>query len=145
MTNEDVLKHQLDRALEENYMLREQLAQIKKQLVTEDWWPWAKVVGITPAQEQILRALYKLKDGVVTIDRLMVVQGLHRPEAELTSPTTTAVQISRLRRLIPPDSILNVWGRGYTLSPAGRAWIDHMCGKLEERTDVTREQVSAHV
>jgi hypothetical protein len=111
---------------DENEMLREELRQAQDALVGDD--PWLFLImklRIPRKQELLLRALYKRQ----FVSHAMMRTVLELPGARgfgrvvENSYCRDHAVLTGARKLMPPGSILNLPGRGYYLSPAGREWL----------------------
>lgn len=106
---------------EENDRVREMLAQAHAAIKEADamlptWWK------LTPQQEQMMRCL--IRRPVATKEMIYISMYSDRAEADWGDPKIIDVQICKIKKVLPPDIIEGVWGRGYKLSINGRKWVN---------------------
>lgn len=115
-----MLRGELDRVKDENDMLRQRIAEFFG-LDT----PWPKdVLGfrLTPIEEKFLRVLAKRDFG----SKEMLYSAIYDDrvfDEDLPDPKIIDVKICHLRKKLPSDAIETIWGRGYRLTDAGKAWL----------------------
>lgn len=111
----------------ENDELREYNRQLADTLFDlESEWP--KIDGVTGQMEAFLRCLYKRKpDEIATREALyhLCLRTYGRDPHE----KIIDVVICKLRKVMPKDSIVTFWGRGFMLTPTGRSWIKTLIQK----------------
>lgn len=88
--------------------------------------------GLSPACARIVLALYSRRGRVVsrfTLDDLL--PNVHGHERESTS--IVGVLICRIRKLLPEGGLETLWGKGYSLTPGGMAWVADKLPAAAER------------
>jgi DNA-binding response OmpR family regulator len=120
------LREQVKNLTEERDFLTEKLAYVEGALLgTSDAWLLAgERLRMTPHQVRIIRCLLKRHNReVATKEAIHTAMYLDRPD-DWPDPKVLDVQVCKMRRILPPDTIETVWGRGYRLSDAGREWLE---------------------
>ena len=82
--------------------------------------PWPRSLNLTPSEEKLLRILYKRE--FLTKEQAYGSFYWDRADGGPDSKILD-VHICHIRAKLPPESIETIWGRGYRLTDAGRAWL----------------------
>lgn len=108
------LRKELDELREYNRQLADAL------FGCEERFP--RLPGMTGQMIEFVRCLYKRPKNEIATKEVLWMLTEHltgsRPEIKIVD-----VVICKLRRVMPPDSIRTIWGRGYSLTESGRAWV----------------------
>lgn len=103
-------------------VLEEQIAYLKHELgQVADLNVSARLherFGLTPQGAAILQVLHQ-SGRVINALRLAELMGSHSDCENIVS-----VQVSRVRKKVGRDAVTTVWGRGYSIGPAGSAAVE---------------------
>jgi len=114
----------------ENSLLHEQLRIALEALRGTDDWLWPRRHHIGGQMELILRCLYKHYPNICSHEMLYLSMYVDRLDQDWPESRILQVQMCKLRHCLPnPDFIITAWGRGYHLSPEGKAWIEEQLRK----------------
>jgi hypothetical protein len=118
--------------------LREVLEQYRGAMIelSPDWPPFE---DIPPQCDMYLRMLYRHKGIVVTKEAMYTVMYSERHEHNTPEVKIIEVQICKLRKYMPPNSIETVWGRGYILTDIGYNWVKDRIKAYQEKIRPQRE------
>ena len=87
-------------------------------LADERFWRIRKVFGLTEQPAGVLLALYDA--GGKPVSRAWLSDNrIHRKKRDLTNDRSVDVVVCHCRKKLPPNSIDNVWGRGFALTSKG--------------------------
>lgn len=120
-----------DRLLEYNRQLHGALVELSPN--------WPSFDGMPPQCEQYLRMLYKHKGVVVTKETMHTVMYSNRLETDTPDIKIVDVQICRLRKCLPPNSIDTCWGRGWMLTEVGYQWVKEKVEAYQKKMQPDRE------
>lgn len=76
--------------------------------------------GLSVGQARVTLLLAKASGSVT---KAQIEEAVPRRDEDLRCSTAPKVYICRIRHKLGQDTIANVWGAGYSLTPAGRAKI----------------------
>jgi DNA-binding response OmpR family regulator len=123
----DVLKQENARLRAENEELRDDLRHAYRQLGLEEDESLVlrlrSFLGVTHQQAVILSALYHARAPVGRLDLEAIIPRLDHTK-ECRGANFVSVRVAQLRNRIGRDKVATLYGRGYVLTPAGRAYVD---------------------
>lgn len=112
--------------------LTEQLVQMRAMIAdireTHGWFDFVTKYQLTKQEERTLRAIYRHKDVAYkeAVYVAMYSDNRYGPEREWADQKVVDVVVCKLRKKLPPNSIVTLWGRGYRLTPEGRKWLTEL-------------------
>lgn len=116
---------------ERNALLEEQNKQLQEHLYDmRDISGWIDLVvkcKLTTAEERVLRLLYKHKQGVITKSVIWAAMYSDRLDRDWPDAKIVDVWVCKLRFKLPDKTYIQTsWGRGYVLTPEGRAFVQNI-------------------